>query len=258
MGNEFWTDVFSKGHSFHVKKTGNYIKIGNKHIFMGIECLWLENDAPIGPIIDRLVKTQGQKLHFIIGNENAIKRMGAILLDLKGTKIAPNVRIVVHVPHELSELKDEIEKISGDLDGKTMRFICERKMPEFHNENYRLIIEYIRNSCMYAHIGCILHTNLMPVNDNPIQNTIQRENLDKYKVDIIRRFKAKTPLGILKSFNNEEEIWDFIKMQNDWAVDEKNTVKKKVNITTDAKTPEEVKSYVEDLVKGAAADIIKK
>jgi len=115
------------------------------------------------------------------------------------------------------------------------------------------------------------------------------EEMDKEEK--IALFKAMTPLGILKSFRDEDEIWDFITTSNEWAPDPeivkkysgkiveeiekersennsepdedyldeefRDAIRKQVTIDTTEKDPEKLKEQIKDMVQKAADSIIK-
>lgn len=67
----------------------------------------------------------------------------------------------------------------------------------------------------------ILSKSFIPKNEyeheGVFSSVYRKEDPELFKEDIINDFKKATPRGILKSFENDEDIWDYVMMQNSWV-----------------------------------------
>lgn len=204
-----------------IRKSGNFIRMGKNQIFIGYdERGWFGSSALIHKMNTRI----DAKFHFFLGSSADISTK--LVDDIK--YILQNFRkktlVIIHVPHELRHLIWEFDQVS-DIKDDRIKIFAERTFPVFvHPTGGTLYIVYRGETIRAMCDLCYEITDSVEL-DSPIQNSEQRANLDEHKEEIIGRFKSITPLGTLKSFKDEDDIWDYIKMENDWAPE-----RKKVNI----------------------------
>lgn len=241
------------GHSFYVRRWKNFIKVGNKNIFIGI------NNEDIDKILPGVVKTNNQKIHLFIGQKKEIEVL-IRALTIFNDNARSTTRLFIHIPYELKDLYTYTKKKCSSLLNDDAILLTERRFPVFKNTTgninaYELKVEYTGGE-INASTNIASHECMINNNDSPIQNDIQLENVDENKDEIIGRFKATTPLSILKSFRDEDDIWDFIKLEKDWKPETKGEIKKNISILSTAKTAAEAKKEVEQFIQNSIDAII--
>lgn len=210
----------------YVKRSGNFIRIGVAQIFIGYtEEQWMGDSE----IIHKINPNIPAKFHFFLHSEYDMN--DAFFKDLKYilAEFNPAVKIIIHFPYDLKHL---LEVFHGkcDINDKRLTAFAERKFPEFVHpvgriyessscdkriesalrivsDKGRFRAEFIEYECSKSYVvgGAIL-------------NSEEARHPEKYKKDIIGRFKAITPLGILKSFKDEDDIWDYITLDKEWSI----------------------------------------
>lgn len=212
------------------------------------------------------------KIHFFIGTDSTLLRDEQFISDLKWMveNLHPQAMILIHIPYRFKFLKEMFEE-KFEFDKKKVQVLPERIFPKFViSSHYSYVhstvlnIEYDRNlNCIRARvefpfdcgdIGCMYYDESAPV-----QNDLQMRNPEKYKDEIISRFKATTPLGILKSFKDEDAIWDFIMVKGEW---EPQVKKPKKSINLNAKdlgttNVDDLKTIMKDMMAKAADELAK-
>lgn len=100
------------------------------------------------------------------------------------------------------------------VEEKPFQILTERRGVSFGISNTNTLdVRYLGKSIESA---IVLTTDTMnAAGKDPVDETTGRA-IDLFKDEIIARFKAVTPLGILKSFTNEEDIWDFVCLSGEW------------------------------------------
>ena len=235
------------GSGFKVRQIDNYFRIGNKHVFLSCNKNTLH-------MLDMLKSHHDSKIHIFIGNDIDLCNT---IYDVLSTFIMhshSSIKLYIHFPYELKDLYMEFLKKCKLEPNKRLMILCERKFPTFKSF-HELSIKYESNKII-AYIN-LFEIPCMEKNINsPIQDRVQLEDPESHKDEIIGRFKATTPLSILKSFKDENDIWDFIKVENEWAAPSKNNIHKKVDIITTEKDINKVKENVTEMIKQTVATIM--
>lgn len=204
-------------------RNGNYFNFRDKHVIIG----WRDYDEEL--LYSLLTVSGGTKsrIHIFISDISDIKDSLTRAIEyIKYQSIW--IRIIIHIPSRCKDLKKKVlDKLNMDssIDPRLQVIIDHKDSVQFRiNENERYMLEVKYTDTRVICSVCVFWTDMMKVTDSPIQNDIQAAHPEIYKEDIIARFKAKTPLGILKSFKNEEDLWRFI--VNEQQIDT-DTVKKR-------------------------------
>ena len=207
----------------------NYIRIRNIHILINVsESNYYHLENVVG-------NKMNQVFHIFVTEFNDNKPL-IRLIKRYGT----SAKIIIHVPYKLSDLKKTI-----DMDIKNALYnVYNKNDPE---EKYKIIVERknvsfavndlnqmmidvdfdkkmiklsIRlyeeefSSYFYKGINMSHHKS----GTGAIRTMPQMKFPELFKDKIIKQFKESTPDGILKSFKNDNDIWDYIMGNGEWKV----------------------------------------
>lgn len=211
----------------YIKQNDNFIRIGVHQIFIGYNTdkQWMGDDE----IIRRINTNIPARFHFFICSEYDMDDKFFKDLEYIVTYFNPAVKVRIHFPYEDKHLLEVFDARWNNND-KRVQALAERKFPEFipyggrkytSSSNDYIVRSALRIVCdkdrIRAEYILYEHSKSYRVG-GAILNSAEREDPDKYKDDIIARFKAITPLGILKSFKDEDDIWDYIKTEGEWSI----------------------------------------
>lgn len=198
-------------------RNGNYFNFRHEHIIIG----WRDYDAELMKYLVPVSGGTKVRIHIFLGDisknfQSMVDAVDNILLA------SYNIRVMIHIPKTCKDIKDELLKVWPDQNKRRIIMVDHKDTLAFRitekregQGDYTLLVKY-----EFRNIICSVVTyfgEMMKVSeDAPVQNEIQAANPDKYKKDIIARFKASTPLGILKSFKDENDIWKYINNDKDW------------------------------------------
>ena len=229
---------------------GNYFKVRNTHVFIGFMNI---PDLSILDTINTSIKT---KIHFFLCDENDLSDYFFIALEKLLLDKSKQCKVIIHIPDEIKELKFLYDQKIGEMASKGI-FICESKPVSFKFGDYESmdtnILDVIyEDGYINVRANIFKQKCLSKERSVVIQNVVQKYNPEEFKEEIIGRFKATTPLGILKSFKSEEDIWNFITMDKDWAVSKKSS-----KMMKDFKPYMKKESFAPDSLRGQADTIVK-
>lgn len=216
----------------------NYISVGNTHIFVNFTRYNLE-------MMNQSHPDNYKKIHVFITNhasineslKNLVTRYG-LDKDIKGKTCKS--KVIIHFPHRVTDLRNLLVKFFKSHNINSGYKICFDKYPirfspgEGAGPTTYLIFEFPRNfmrvRIQYGDGGRLnLPKIVFPnypynVEDAPEEERGIFENMDmrmdpvKFKEDLVKSFKEKTPSGILKAFKNDDEIFEFIVQEGEWKV----------------------------------------
>lgn len=235
-----------------IPRDGNTFLLAKAWICIG----WRDYDKEI---LSKLPERSKLNLHFIVTDARSI---GGDMIDVIEdiVKNKKYIRIVIHTPYELRDLwnftktntknptlvkwikllKDKSSRVTFEnnrhdlIFGTTNEHIpswrrkmaMEEQMPIPHPEkvNYKLRIHY-ENGTITCSTLLYEDKTAKPMSTlGAIRTPAQRIDPYAHKDEIIANFKSVTPLGILKTFKNEEDLWRFIVDEQHTDID---TVKKR-------------------------------
>lgn len=196
----------------------NYIQDGNINILFNITTIeelslrcpmsnpsWLEN----------------QIFHLFITDKDLITN------DLRNlvSEISISRKVIVHIPKQIEDIKILIDEI---LDGLKCLILVEKKNVVFSyydvnsKSKYDLIIKYedYNIDVLFKFKDFKYENYFTHKNFRGITNNVMKERPKIFKDKIIENFKYVTPEEILKSFKDDEDIWDYIMNQGEWKVKE--------------------------------------
>jgi hypothetical protein len=223
----------------------NYMCISNTHIFINFDNKDLEQ-------LNILKPGSVDTVHIFITTHSAINASLKMFIEkyknlvIDGKKY--NVRIILHLPVAVKEFVPLVKKFLGPEEG--YKLLVERKGPKFSLDTYpdsfhsiytwleiiygenslKLDITRSINSNWIGSYGKGGYPTIIKFPEYPY-NIIDKENdpgifesaqmrldPDMFRDKIIKAFKEKTPEGILKSFKNDDEIWEYIMQQGQWKI----------------------------------------
>lgn len=188
----------------------HYVKIGN------INILIQPNADTLELLKNYLGDTENQVIHIFELYPIAITN---VLSDIC-TAVHPRTKIFIHIPRML---KDFVRLVESNINilNRRVRFITERKEIVFKYYEH-FYPKYFKISFgkdywnYYIHIHEEVKTYGLPASqyfisdDNSIRTKPQRRYPELFKDDIIKNFRKSNPKGIVETFKNDNEIWDFL------------------------------------------------
>lgn len=208
-----------------------YIRTHNNHIFIQ------PSESNID-LISSIVQKDQQHIHVFELYPETIKNIITMMVD----KLSTKSKLIIHIPHEFKDYKRLIESWVGD-NNKNWKVIPEGKEIKFSfSRDKRLIKLTFSNQHGMMRLG--VHLEILSFdlpenkyfdmvlgrkNEGAIRTIPQRNNPELYRDVIIKNFKRSTPDGILKTFNDDDDIWDYIKQTGEWAVDKVDNKKGDAN-----------------------------
>lgn len=199
----------------------NYIRLGNIHIFIGM------NDHTLG-IIRGIRKVANQNVHiFLTSPDNIGSELDEIVTIV--AMYMDDARLTIHVPKFIRDVKTLAVnafkkypycKIVGESRGPSFRIPGMNKMLDIVYTKKGITASVRLYSSQYS--GYKVH-GCDPNSRDPMEhgavNSIPRlKNPDMFKNEIIKSFKKSCPDGILSSFKSDDDIWDYIMMNGEWSV----------------------------------------
>lgn len=191
--------------------SNNYYRVGNNHIFLSISGDNIEH-------INRL-STMGHKhIHLFIADPMFVQNTIEYLIE----HTASRNKVIIHVPRFCRDVAVVLRNNIKDLKGN-WRIIIDNNDVVFRRSPCDLTVSFrwskaehlMRTSAntadhkiersievpsyFYLSINAIIH------------NRVQLNNLELFKHGILRRFKRSVKsLGMDKSFDNEDQMWEYI------------------------------------------------
>lgn len=230
-------------------RIGTYIRVKNKHLFFGFD----KYESKL--LSKALVDPKGTcAIHIFIARLSDINPWlnNSVLWLLD--EIDDMSKVVIHVPKKLKDLRKILDKTFEKVTDIRFHIISEKVLPSFAiNDRFDLDVVY---DGMY--INSIVTVTAVPTmevhEDRAIQNEAQAAEPGLFKSRIIRNFKAITPLSILKSFKNEDDIWDYIIQQGEWKKENRDIKLDPITLEM-ACDIEDPQKYVRDCVSRALINL---
>lgn len=205
----------------------NYIHFKNMHIIIN------PLDQNIIHSLESILNKSNQVIHIFLLDFKRINNVESII------NLYPKAKIVIHIPYQVKDIKKYLDSLNIDtFKNKNVKIFVERKGPSFcmaeitkgYYKKIELVVKYEDDgvSTMIS-----FHNTDYPNNKivypggegGAIRTFLQRDNPDLFKDEIVKNFKSSCPSGILKSFKNDDEIWDYVMQQGIWKVIGVDTVK---------------------------------
>lgn len=204
---------------------GDYYKAGTSHIFFDPREVNLP-DVPV--ILDSIAKKPNQKVHiFISGSKgDVIPNLPAFISFLMRYPETPTT-IVVHVPKKVPLLYEMTDLVLKGIEPKLKyKLIRESKFVSFRTAWPTLLDIAFLNDSIVSNINIRRYEYPKTAKldksgktvHGPLCDPTMGANIEMFKPQIIEGFKKSTPDGILRAFNNDEEIWDYIMQNGEWNV----------------------------------------
>lgn len=249
-----------------------YYKINNHHILIN----------PFGDIVNMFMEQASQirskKVHMIVTEWNDDIKKSIIRILTSNNFTRNRDKYFIHIP---KMCKDIIVLINADEDMKRynykiiiegnsrkLKFVLNVK--EYNNieiTDAELVFDIRKN--WFLGRGISVDLNMISIIENRISSInihlsdsisnahsygfegifsskYRRNDPELFKNEIIKSFKKQTPNGIIKSFKNDDEIWEFIMCQNEW--NSRVTMKDENGETYNGSFDDQMKSLLEDMI----------
>lgn len=221
---------------------GDYVHIGNNHIFVNLFTGTKERLYDIHDFIDK-TGDMNQHIHIFV---SAILDMDDFIKHIAVND--PRAKTIIHIPRRLADYKRMIEYhykkylldneciFDADADVSKVswvKIIVESKGPSFKfprgsvaRAKYGQVdAVYTRDSIILS-IPIVNHSydpeyNVKYLNNHSsqaaIQTKFQKDNMEMFKDVIIKNFRRVCPSGILKTLNTTDKIWEYITAEGEWS-----------------------------------------
>lgn len=191
-----------------------YFKINNMHIFV-------QPSACDMNIFEEISKKKNQRIHIFEINPLAIKENLIEIINM----VQDDTKVIIHIPYMVKDYALLLRKELGNIQ-KKWKIITEKSEVEF---KCYLHIKFTKDDDYYSiqtYIGVNdfkLPRNIYDYKTNAsFRSLVQLNNPEIFKDTIIKNFKKSAPHGILRSFTNDSDIWDYIMEQGEWTNDDTN------------------------------------
>lgn len=202
---------------------GDYYKAGSAHIFFDPREINLPN---VPELLDSIAKKPNQKVHiFISGTKgDVIPNLPAFIAFLMRYPETPTT-IVIHVPKKVPLLYEMTDLVLKGIEPKLKyKLIRESKFVSFRTHWPVFLDVAFTDSEIVTNINLRRYTYPKTAKTDkngkcicgPLCDPTMSGNIQMFKPQIIETFKKSTPDGILKAFNNDDEIWDYIIQNGEW------------------------------------------
>lgn len=213
-----------------IKIDGGYIKIGNIHVLIGIDSKSIIN-------IKAIEDVSNQNVHIFLTSPDDINDDFREIVKVV-SMFMDDTRLTVHIPRFIRDTKPLIDiKQFVTIDGRKVHpyctLVCESKGPSFRipGTDKMLDITYTKKGVMaavrvydkqytgYKVRGCDQNSK-DPKARGAVNSIPRMNNPEMFKNEIIKSFKESCPDGILSSFRNDDDIWEYIMGEGEWSVKE--------------------------------------
>lgn len=181
-----------------------YLRVENNHIFIQI------NSDDLNKILsdELLVHGSGQHIHiFELYPSAVINGIESLCSSITKNKV------IIHIPKYMRDydifIKNKLKEIKGNwkiqIESKPVLFkskkdaISRSIYVSFEEENNLCILKVWK-----------VASSFMIIKNRYDENALRMKYPELYKDRIIKSFKKKTAKGILSSFKDDEDIWNFI------------------------------------------------
>lgn len=237
-----------------INQSGDMVRLDKNFIFLNIDNYEVKK-------FNSISLKQEVRVHVFISSMDDIRNgyLDDLIIIFRDNNEHPRSKFIIHVPWDVRSVIPQIEKVYACVNKDPFRIVMERKGLYFRIPNTDLTfnIDYKDNKIVSS-IPMYFRDIIKKKDMQGIQNIMHEK--EKHKAEYLEFFKGTNPLSILKSFKDEDDIWDYIMMQNEWAPtkqEDEIRVKKSVTINTTEKDPNKLKAMIEDMFKNAADEIRK-
>lgn len=201
-----------------------YYRLGDVHIF-----------SQMGPdqffeIKNNIADKRHQKIHIFELYPDSIMETIKEIIEV----VHSETKIIIHISHYMKDYKILMEEKFKDIkrDSKIPKYyiIAERKPVIFSwvdknddNKQHSIIFTFKKHNGRFQLTinnqikAWTLRNQMYDYSNAAIRSQVQLNNPELFKDTIIKNFKRVTPDGILGTFDSDDDIWDFITDQGEWA-----------------------------------------
>ena len=155
---------------------------------------------------------KGHRIHiFITSADNAIKYLKDFI-----DCINKEAKVFIHIPKNVADIKVIVDDIIKDI--PNVKSLCEKVGPIFYMDDYSLDLEirYDKDTIVITvNIDRIVYDKYH-YSEGAITTYPMKVKPDLFKDRIIKKFKRICPKGILSSFKDDEDIWNYIMQDEEW------------------------------------------
>lgn len=248
----------------------NFFHVKNNWILIG------KGSKALPHQIAQIVLKGNQVIHWFIDNPD--KQLNAFNVEVMNKRVVGQVHptpLYIHVPKYAKQHLEKVYHWFTPYGLVATEIICESIGPMFRvqdNHNYMLNIKYSRFGDQNlikaeSYFGCS-GDNLTGLNDylvnhcigasNPLPDPSEKPKITLTKESQIANFKARTPLVILKSFKDDEDIWAYIVAeQKAISAENKQIITRSVQTYMAPDASEKSKNEAIQHIQGVIADVFK-
>jgi G:T/U-mismatch repair DNA glycosylase len=208
----------------------NYVVIAETHIFFDFNRRNLE-------YLKSLHSNTVNKIHIYLSGHQSVNETLKNLIQYYENKKEKRVKIIIHIYKSIRELKSFVIRYFKELNGyriiiekgRANKFIAHTSDGNgilsviFNKDSYNIQIDKINNVGYIKIVFPSYPFNPADIEDDRgIFTTLEeRVNPEQFRDKLIEKFKEQCPENILKSFKDDQDIWDYIMKQGEWKIVEK-------------------------------------
>lgn len=200
--------------------------------------------------IYHLDEKHGYRIHIFVQN---LFIFDPEIMDIIN-QIHPNNKIYFHIHKEQKDFVKGLMHCKMLFPDHPNRFVeydnpkkkITFRIPGYIDDNHCLVVKY-EGDAIRVYLDFYMDTARDGYNIKPsgglFQNYVQKKFPELFREELIERFKQHTPSSILKSFYDDQDIWDFITENGEWESKDVKRQNQKMSI-------DQKKNAISDLVKG--------
>lgn len=207
-----------------IKRNANFISMGKFRI-------WINPNQYNIDEVKSITHKYNYRMHIFITNGDCVNDNLKWFLANFFYDAEKMPSVTVHIPAALRDIKPVIEKFRNDLYGEDsfflhplrIRVFCEKNGVRFAIDNWKLdpqhflhfrygekSMEITVDMGISEYDGYDAHFREFGGEPGAVKNKMNARFPEVFKDRIIADFKTATPPGILKTFKNDDEIWEYI------------------------------------------------
>lgn len=193
-------------------------RIGNQHIFIQVFGSDMEE-------IREILKKGNQRIHIFDIYPDTISN----IICTTAEELNKSSKLVIHIPRLFKDYKMILENKMKDI-STNWKISLESEPVTFHfDKGTRDFVVGFTNTSkrtlkLSVYVEILQYTDVgkyfIGGGDSAVMTWPQAKNMELFKDTIIKNFKRSTPEGILQSFKDDNDIWDYLTNENDWKGDD--------------------------------------
>lgn len=204
----------------------NYIRTGNIHILVDANMSNTDEIPELKGMGRYKNGMQNQVFHIFITDRGIVSNgyyHNTTYLEEMFKSLDSAKKVVVHIPERIGDVKLLVDEMAECF--HKVRVVKEKVGPKFrlqkalHDQMIEVKYEDDGIVIPYAEIEEKYKDYFLnDSSDGVITNTVMQERPELFKERIVERFKQICPPGVLQTFKDDDDIFDYVTGGGEWAV----------------------------------------